>query len=121
MTAEEAQARMAKALQWGGPTHRISDIAALIRDGKAQWWQSAGGDGMIVTEIEQFPLLKAVRFWLIFGDLKECLSLDQEINAWARDQGCTMAVATGRRGWGRAAAPLGWKPHLFTFYKPLAP
>ncbi len=119
MTEDERRARMERALQWGGPTHRLSDIAALIREGKAQWWSN--GDGCIVTEIERFPLLSVVRYWLIFGELKQCLALEDQINEWAIGEGCTMAVATGRKGWGRAAAGTGWKPWLPNFHKRLGP
>ena len=74
---------------------------------------------MIVTEIHDYPLLKTVHYWLIFGELRHCLALESDINSWARGEGCTVATATGRRGWGRVAAPTGWRPHMFTFYKPL--
>jgi hypothetical protein len=117
MTEDERRSRMEKALHYGGDTHAIGDIAALIKEGRAQWWQH--GDGMIVTEIDRFPRFSAVRYWLIFGELKECLSLEDQINEWAIGEGCTMAVATGRRGWGRVAASTGWRHHMYTFYKPL--
>jgi hypothetical protein len=118
MTGIEKTARLAKALEYGGPTHRISDVVELLKTGKAQLWER--GDGCIITEIHDFPLFKAAHYWLIFGELKDCLSLEHEINPWAVEQGCTMLTACGRKGWGRVAAPTGWKPWLPSFHKPLA-
>ena len=117
MTEDERRARMERALLWGGPTHRLSDIADLIKAGKAQWW--SGADGMIVTEIHDFPLLKACHFWLIAGELHDCLALESDILPWAIENGCTVATACGRKGWGRVAAPTGWRPFHPNFWKPL--
>lgn len=117
MTDTEKRARMERALRYGGPTHRIEDVVAMVKDGRAQWWDN--GDGMIVTELHKAPLLSAVHYWLIFGELKSCLALEHDINPWAVEQGCTMATATGRRGWGRVAAPTGWRPWYPNFQKVL--
>ena len=114
--AEKAH-RLQKALEYGGGTHRLDDVVELIKAGKAQLHER--GDGCIVTEIEQYPLLKTVRYWLIFGELRDCLALEDQINEWAIGEGCSVATAMGRKGWGRVAAPTGWRPYLPTFYKPL--
>jgi hypothetical protein len=119
MTAEEKLRRLQKALDLAGPTHRIPDVVERIKDHRAQFWEH--GDGCIVTELHSYPLSKAVHYWLISGVLNDCLALDTDINQWALDQGCTMATACGRRGWGRVAAPLGWceRPSHLNFFKPL--
>lgn len=117
MTDEERGRRMIKALEYGGPTHRLSDVVELIEAGRAQFWQN--DEGAIVTEIHDFPLLKAVHFWLISGELKHCLALEHDILPWAIERGCTVATACGRKGWGRAAAPTGWRPWFPSFWKPL--
>jgi hypothetical protein len=115
--AEKAH-RLQKALTYGGhATHRLDDVVRLLRAGDAQLWEH--GDGCIVTELNQYPLLKAVRYWLIFGELKQCLALEYQINEWALGEGCSVAFASGRPGWGRVAAPTGWRPYLPAFYKPL--
>jgi hypothetical protein len=113
----EKRARLERALEYGGGTHSVADVVQLIRDGKAQFWSY--GDGCIVTEIHDFPRLKAVHYWCIFGTLPDCLAIEHDINPWAVEQGCTVATAAGRKGWGRVAAPTGWRPHMPTFYKPL--
>ena len=90
----------------------------MCEEGRAQFWTN--GDGNIVTEIETYPRLRAIRFWLIAGELKQCLALEPRIEAWARKQDCTVAIAMGRPGWGRVAAATGWKPWWPSFQKRLA-
>ena len=117
MTQEERIARLERALMWTGPTHTVADVMQLVGEHKAKFYTN--GDGMIVAEMLQFPRLRAVNFWLIAGELKACLALEDEILEEARGNGCDVAIATGRKGWGRVAAPTGWRPHAYTFWKPL--
>jgi hypothetical protein len=119
MSEAERRRRMERALALGGPTHTVADVVERIRDGRAQFWQN--GDGMIVTEIHEFPLRKGIHYWLAFGELQQCLALQPEIDAWAVEQGCTTATIFGRRGWGRAAASWGWKLWHPNFIKQLDP
>jgi hypothetical protein len=117
MTSETLLARFEQALRHGGPTHRVSDVVRLIQDKQAQLW--IRGDGVIVTELQPFPLAKTVSYWLAAGNLRDCLALQDQINAWAVHEGCVRATLTGRRGWGRFAAARGWKLHGYYYSKPL--
>ena len=120
MTEDERRRRIERALAYGG-THDLTDLADLIQKGEAQWWQDDTGEGMIVTEIHAYPKLKALSYWLIAGELRACLALEDRINAWGVGQGCTIAISTGRKGWVRAAAATGWRPrpHMHPVWKPL--
>jgi hypothetical protein len=117
MTDEERRARFEAALHYGGDTHGVDDVLDMVREGTAQFWSN--GDGCIVTEILKFPRFDAVNYWLISGELRACLALEEQITAFAIERGAKVAMATGRRGWGRVAAPTGWRPHMHTFWKPL--
>jgi hypothetical protein len=121
LTAEEKLRRLDLALKWGGhPTHTLNDLIETIKAGEAQLWEQ--GDGCIVTQIHKFPLFTAVNYWTISGSLSDCLALEDRINSWAiAEEGCSMATAAGRRGWGRVAAPTGWKAGIPHFFKPLVP
>jgi hypothetical protein len=110
---------MELALEYGGNTHKLGDVVALIREGKAQFWSN--GDGCIVTEVHTFPLRKDIHYWLLFGAKREVLALEDEINEWAIGQGCSVATACGRPGWGRLAAATGWRPWWPNFWRPLTP
>ena len=117
LTGGEKAHRLQRALECSGPTHRLDDVVALLKTGEARLWENEGG--VIVTEIHSYPLLKTMHYWLVAGELRDCLALEHEINPWAIEHGCTIATACGRKGWGRAAAPTGWQPWHPNFWKPL--
>jgi hypothetical protein len=117
MTTEERIRRLQRALECGGPTHRLSDVIDRVKDSKAQFWEHQ--DAVIISEVNEFPLLKALNFWLISGDLQDVIALEPKVCAWGREQGCTIATATGRRGWGRVGHHLGWREWWPNFIKPL--
>lgn len=120
LSDEEKRARFEASLRYGGGTHSVEDVLAMVRDGRAQFWPRDGsGDGNIVTELVQYPRFKAINFWLISGCLHDCLALEDEVLEFGRAEGCTVATAAGRRGWGRVAAPTGWRLHSYQFWKPL--
>ena len=108
--------RLQEALNRGG-THTLDDVTALLKSGKAQW--HSNGNGCIVTEIENFPLVKAVRFWLIAGDLDACAELAPSVEQWAIREGCTVGLATGRPGWAKVVPALGWEPRGMEWKKSL--
>jgi hypothetical protein len=116
--AEKAH-RLQKALEYGGASHRLDDVVSMLKAGKAQLWENEGG--VIVTELDEYPLLKTVHFWLMAGQLHDVLALEHEIIPWAVENGCTKATGIGRPGWGRVAAKTGWRPWLPHFYKELTP
>ena len=117
LSSEEKRRRFEKALACGGNTHDVDDVVALVKEGKAQYWEH--GDGIVVSEIHEFPKLKAIHFWLVSGDLRDCLALENDVLPWAREQGCTIATACGREGWGRVLAPIGWRKWRPNFMKQL--
>jgi hypothetical protein len=118
LTGGEKAWRLQKALECGGTqTHRLDDVVRMLKAGEARLFENEGG--VIVAEIITFPLLKTVNFWLLAGELRDILALEDDVLDWATAHGCTIANAVGRPGWGRVAAPTGWKPWLPNFYKPL--
>jgi hypothetical protein len=117
LSTEQKFERWQRALNYGGPTHRITDVIDLVKAGRAQFWEH--GDGVIITEFNDFPLMRTVNYWQIFGRLEDCLALDARITDCAIREGCRFATATGRKGWGRAGAPYGWRPWWPNFVKPL--
>lgn len=82
-------------------THTLGDVAREIIDGKAQHWR--GEKSEIVTEIKSFPLVKVCRIWLAGGDMDELVNVMlPDVEAWAKDNGCTRVEIVGRKGWKRA-------------------
>ena len=115
LSDEQKILRLEKALACGGRTHTLTDVVQLLEQGRAMLWQQ--GDGCIVTEVHQYPLRKSVHYWLVFGALRDCLALQDQIDPWAIEQGCDLATAHGRKGWSRAAP--GWQPWFQTYRKSL--
>lgn len=124
MTSEEKVRRFERALAQGGGTHTIADVMDRLRERKAECFASPSGDSVVVTEVLQFPRLRACNFWVVAGHLHECAALQLEIDAWARAEGCAVAIATGRMGWLRLSqTPLGadWKAVGVKFARELTP
>ncbi|MEQ9448798.1 MAG: hypothetical protein RLN70_07785 [Rhodospirillaceae bacterium] len=80
-------------------THSEADVLIGILEGSYQLW--AGRRAAIVTEIKIYPKFKSIHFWLVGGEMKEVLDMEEPIIKWSRDLGCTRASAAGRKGWQR--------------------
>jgi hypothetical protein len=117
LSDEEKRARFEKSLLFGGDTHSVEDVVQLVREGRAQFW--SGGDGSILSEVLTLPRAKVINLWVLSGNLPDIIALEPTVCNWGRDQGCTIATASGRKGWGRVGAPLGWMPWHWTFRKEL--
>jgi len=117
MNPSELRARFERSLAWAGSTHTVDDVVSAVRRGEAQFWHS--DDACIVTELFAYPQLRSINFWLISGELRAALALEPQILEFAAAEGCEVATANGRRGWGRAAAPTGWRLHSYNYVKPL--
>jgi hypothetical protein len=99
--------RIEEALRLGGGTHTFGDLAQRVANRRAQWWQSQDERGVIITELLDFPRLRAVNYWIAAGDLEACASLVPQIEAWAIGEGCVRAIGQGRAGFARWARSLG--------------
>jgi hypothetical protein len=99
-----------KALDLAGGTHTLADVARQIAEGSAQLWLD--DDACIVSEVIDTPQKRMLRFWLAAGKLDPVVALSRKVLAWGKEQGCTMATLTGRRGWDRVLLDEGWSPAL---------
>jgi len=96
------------ALAHSGGTHLPSDVVDSIIAGRMQLWLAPRS--AVVTSIVRYPRLMACQLFLVGGDLRELLSIEPQIAAWAREQGCTRMECGGRAGWLRVLPKLGWAP-----------
>lgn len=120
MSGEEAflLPRLEKALAFGGYTHDFErDVVPLLVKQRAQCWTK--GDGIIITEILQFPQNRAVNFWLVAGRMADCIALEPDICRWARLQGCNRSIGIGRKGWIPSLEKLGYRAKGIAFEKAL--
>ena len=93
------------ALEHTGGTHTFDDIAAGCYLGKFSLL--AKSDGCAVLEIHEFPRKRALNVFLLGGELS-AIGHHDELERIARDANATEITMTGRAGWARVLAPLGW-------------
>lgn len=121
LTDMQKRQRFERALELAGNTHTVADVLDKVREGRAQYWES--GDCTVVTEVLSYPRLKACNYWLVSGSLSDGEEMQRDIDAWAFEQGCSVATATGRMGWLRITKtrPIGggWKARGVAFWRPI--
>jgi hypothetical protein len=116
MTAhEELQQKLARALAFAGDTHTVDDVIKGVREGRLQAWTA--GDSFVVTTITRAPQKSFIDIFLAVGDLDAVLSLQPQVEAFGREQGCSEMRMIGRRGWGKVLPERGWKRHPAVIYK----
>jgi hypothetical protein len=94
------------ALQYADGAYVIEDIEDAILAGDMML--IAGPDFGMVVEILPFPRFSALNVILAGGDLDGIKSTDPLLCNLARGHGCTRVYLSGRLGWVRALAPLGY-------------
>ena len=95
------------ALEYCNGTHSYEDVVQSISEGRMQLWPAPSG--CMVTEIVIYPRKKVLNIFLAGGELDQLLDMNSDMNAWAKQQGCTGGTLTGRVGWKKVLEPMGWK------------
>jgi hypothetical protein len=96
-------------------THIERDIVDGLMRGQFILWP--GENSAIVTEFLNYPRLKCLNWFLAGGKLEELLTMEKEICAWAKTQGCSRVSLGGRKGWKRALQ--SYDEYLTLLYKDL--
>tara|TARA_B100000965_G_scaffold215869_1_gene180518 strand:- start:8996 stop:9370 length:375 start_codon:yes stop_codon:yes gene_type:complete len=104
---ERCRSWIEDALVYSNGTHNFDDVVLGIAESRMQLW--AAPKGCIVTEIVVYPQKKVLNLFLAGGDLEQLKDMNTDITTWAKAHGCTGGMLTGRLGWKKALAPLGWK------------
>lgn len=91
-----------------GGRYLAADVYYSLTEQQRQIWVAMDGTeilGVVVTEIINYPQLKAAVVFALagkrFADWFEHVSIIEE---WARSQGCAVIEMSGRRGWARRLA-----------------
>jgi hypothetical protein len=110
---------IAAALEYAGGTHDIEHIREAVLRGDLQLW--AGNGSAIVTEIENYPRMRVLNFFLAGGNLEELELMTPGIEQWAKEKwGCSAAKLAGRQGWQRTfLRDRGYKPHYVVMTREL--
>lgn len=98
----------------------IEAIDAMLITGTAQFW--CDGKAALVTRIVDYPGGAVVLDGLAAaGDMASLHDdIDDQTEAWAREQNIPILMVTGRVGWPRVLADKGWKHHQTVLIKELA-
>lgn len=95
------------ALEYCNGTYLWEDVVQNIAEEKMQFWPAPRG--CMVTEIVVYPRKKVLNIFLAGGELDQLVDMYDDMNAWAKAQGCTGGTMTGRVGWKKVLEPMGWK------------
>lgn len=105
------------ALAQGGGTHQMRHVLDAIMSQEAQLW--IDGDSLLITEVNDTPLLRELHIWIATGDLEGCIALSEKVGHWGYLNGCDVMTLQGRLGWKRALRQRGWEPLSIEMYKRL--
>lgn len=114
---DELIRRIKKALSKGGDTHTWEDVYAGLQEGKYQFFQKGGG--VCITQVHQAPQVRYLHYFIVAGDMQDCLDLQPEIEAFAKAQGCKYVTSSGRMGWRKVLPNYGWKETHVVYQKEL--
>lgn len=90
-------------------THTLADVEAMLARGEAQLWE--GEKSAAVTEVIEQPRQKDFSLWLCGGDMEEiCEIMLPKAAKWAKENGCTRMLTSGRPGWDRVMKRYGFEP-----------
>lgn len=110
---ERFAAKLSLALEHAGRTHNLEDVRYLIATSRLQVWIK--NDSLLLTEIADFPTRRALHHFCAVGSIADLWELRDQAAAWAKEQGCTLEIVTGRPGWMRVVQKRldGWnKPQI---------
>ena len=94
------------ALEYGDGNHTFDDIAAGVLTGRYRLWVRQ--NGCAVTEIISYPRKRVCNVFLAGGEMQVIKDLQAPCEEYAKANGCSSLVLTGRKGWVRALRDNGW-------------
>lgn len=94
------------ALAYGDDNHSFDNIAGGVLSGRYRLWVRP--NGCAVTEIITYPRKRVCNVFLAGGEMQTIKDLQAPCEEYARANGCSSLVLTGRKGWVRALKDYGW-------------
>ena len=111
-----------QALEHGGNLLTLDDVKEAVANRDMQLWIIMDWrevTAVCVTEIRNWPRTKVLTAIIVGGQHMDrwVAPLDDVLVRFAKDQGCRVLDAHGRRGWTKVLNSLGWKDATVTFAK----
>lgn len=100
--------------------HDFDDCIRMLKAGEAQIFQN--DHGCWITQIVETKLVKSCHVWVVAGELPGVLELEPQVEAFARENGCTLMTSICRYGYGRKIAKeRKWTITGLSVEKPILP
>lgn len=103
------------ALARAGGTHTYEDVLQSISVGDMFFWPAS--KSCLVTEIVQYPRLRALHVFLAAGDLVEIKDMEASLISFAKSLKCSALSMSGRKGWTKALQEMNWEEAHTTLVK----
>lgn len=104
-----------EALEHSGGSHTFQNIVDSVQNEVMQFWPME--KSCLVTEVINYPRLKTLHIFLAGGDLEEIKSIDNTLEFLCQEIGADYISLSGRRGWIKALADIGYELSHVTLAK----
>lgn len=109
LSEQELRKRLQDALDFAGNPYTVEEVAQNVKTGAMQAFHN--DQAFVVTQVEIVGKLKILNVFAVCGELAHVMSLQPDIEGFAKAQECSALTAHGRKGWGAYLPQFGWKPH----------
>lgn len=106
---------LVEALEHSGGSHTFQNIVDSVQNEVMQFWPME--KSCLVTEVINYPNLKTLHIFLAGGDLEEIKSIDSTLEFLCQEIGADYISLSGRRGWIKALADIGYELSHVTLAK----
>ena len=106
---------LVEALEHSGGSHTFQNIVDSVQQEVMQFWPME--KSCLVTEVINYPNLKTLHIFLAGGDLQEIKSIDNTLEFLCQEIGADYISLSGRRGWIKALADIGYELSHVTLAK----
>ena len=106
---------LVEALNHSGGSHTFQNIVDAVQNEVMQFWPME--KSCLVTEVINYPNIKCLHIFLAGGDLEEIKSIDSTLEFLCQEIGADYISLSGRRGWIKALADIGYELSHVTLAK----
>ena len=106
---------LVEALNHSGGSHTFQNIVDSVQQEVMQFWPME--KSCLVTEVINYPNIKCLHLFLAGGDLQEIKSIDSTLEFLCQEIGADYISLSGRRGWIKALADIGYELSHVTLAK----
>tara|TARA_B110000444_G_C18686068_1_gene522028 strand:- start:429 stop:836 length:408 start_codon:yes stop_codon:yes gene_type:complete len=106
---------LVEALEHSGGSHTFQNIVDSVQQEVMQFWPME--KSCLVTEVINYPNIKCLHIFLAGGDLQEIKSINNTLEFLCQEIGADYISLSGRRGWIKALADIGYELSHVTLAK----